>query len=54
MLFNPFWARHAAEVLDAEQHFETWPRQYGWWLNKWASGLRSMGERPLASQQTGI
>ncbi|WP_454620993.1 NADH:flavin oxidoreductase/NADH oxidase [Bradyrhizobium cenepequi] len=54
MLFNPFWARHAAEVLDAEQHFETWPKQYGWWLNKWASGLRSMGERPLASQQTGI
>lgn len=50
MLFNPFWAHHAAEVLGETHHFETWPKPYGWWLNKWAAGLRSMGELPLPAQ----
>jgi 2,4-dienoyl-CoA reductase-like NADH-dependent reductase (Old Yellow Enzyme family) len=49
MLFNPFWARHAAEALGVEHHFENWPQQYGWWLNKWAAGLRASGEHPLVN-----
>jgi len=47
MLFNPNWAHHAAETLGETQHFKNWPRQYGWWLDKWASGLHSMGEQPI-------
>jgi len=49
MLFNPNWAHHAAEILGETQHFKNWPRQYGWWLDKWAAGLRSMGEQPMPS-----
>lgn len=47
MLFNPFWAHHAAEELGETRHFAHWPRPYGWWLDKWATGLRSMGEQPF-------
>ena len=47
MLFNPFWAHHAAEALGETRHFQNWPQPYGWWLDKWANGLRSMGEQPL-------
>lgn len=32
-LYNPFWARHAAQALDGEG-FENWPRQYAWWLDR--------------------
>src|SRR5690606_31990216 len=34
MLFNPFWARHAAYEMGAERDFSTWPEPYGWWLEK--------------------
>ncbi|MGH1423271.1 MAG: NADH:flavin oxidoreductase/NADH oxidase [Pseudooceanicola sp.] len=50
MLFNPFWAHHAAETLGVTGHFDNWPEQYAWWLDKWAAGLRSMGETPLAKE----
>jgi 2,4-dienoyl-CoA reductase-like NADH-dependent reductase (Old Yellow Enzyme family) len=33
-LFDPYWARHAAHALGAEQGFERWPRQYAWWLDR--------------------
>lgn len=48
MLFNPFWAHHAAEALGQTGAFETWPKPYAWWLEKWSGGLRASGERPAA------
>lgn len=48
MLFDPFWAHHAAEELGVTGAFEAWPRPYAWWLEKWSSGLRASGERPAA------
>ncbi|MBS7701392.1 MULTISPECIES: NADH:flavin oxidoreductase/NADH oxidase [unclassified Chelatococcus] len=44
MLFNPFWAHHAAEHFGLTGGFEDWPEQYGWWLTKWGSSLRNRGE----------
>jgi 2,4-dienoyl-CoA reductase-like NADH-dependent reductase (Old Yellow Enzyme family) len=44
MLFNPFWALHAAEHFGLTGNFEQWPEQYGWWLAKWGGALRSKGE----------
>ena len=46
MLYDPFWPHHAAERLGLSGGFERWPRPYGWWLDKWSSGLKAMGERP--------
>lgn len=44
MLFNPFWALHAAEYFGLTGNFENWPEQYGWWLTKWGGALRANGE----------
>jgi 2,4-dienoyl-CoA reductase-like NADH-dependent reductase (Old Yellow Enzyme family) len=33
-LYDPFWARHAAQSLGAEKDFSRWPRQYAWWLDR--------------------
>ncbi|MFA5662603.1 NADH:flavin oxidoreductase/NADH oxidase [Castellaniella sp.] len=44
MLFNPFWALHAAEHFGLTGAFSEWPEQYGWWLNKWGGALRHSGE----------
>ncbi len=33
-LSDPNWPVHAADTLGADSAFDTWPRQYGWWLNK--------------------
>jgi len=44
MLFNPFWAHHAAEHFGLTSDFADWPEQYGWWLAKWGNALRSRGE----------
>jgi 2,4-dienoyl-CoA reductase-like NADH-dependent reductase (Old Yellow Enzyme family) len=48
MLFNPFWAHHAAEELGVTGNFEAWPHPYAWWLEKWSSGLRQTGQQPAA------
>ena len=34
MLYNPFWAQHAARALDADPEFKNMPPQMGWWLNR--------------------
>jgi 2,4-dienoyl-CoA reductase-like NADH-dependent reductase (Old Yellow Enzyme family) len=34
MLFDPFWAAHAAETLGADPEFKRMPVQYGWWLDR--------------------
>lgn len=33
-LSDPNWPVHAADALGADTAFDTWPEQYGWWLNK--------------------
>lgn len=33
-LHNPNWALHAEAQLGCRGHFESWPEQYGWWLDK--------------------
>ncbi len=33
-LYNPNWALHGEEELIGEGEFESWPHQYGWWLDK--------------------
>ena len=30
LMYNPFWALHAAEALEAETAFDLWPDQYRW------------------------
>ena len=50
MLFNPYWAHHAAWELGVERDFATWPEPYGWWLNKWAQALATNGEDPLGPE----
>jgi 2,4-dienoyl-CoA reductase-like NADH-dependent reductase (Old Yellow Enzyme family) len=30
LMYNPFWALHAAEALDADPECTLWERQYGW------------------------
>lgn len=34
MLYNPFWAIHAAKALGADPEFKAMPPQYGWWLDR--------------------
>lgn len=31
-LHDPFWPRHAAQALGANNDYADWPEQYGWWL----------------------
>ena len=33
-LYNPNWALHSEVELKGEGEFESWPHQYGWWLDK--------------------
>lgn len=50
MLFDPFWAVHAAEALGVTENFANpavaWPKPYAWWLEKWANGLTAAGDAP--------
>ena len=45
-LYDPNWALHAAAALGADDRFDKWPRQYGWWLTRRESVLREIGVRP--------
>ncbi|HEV7417737.1 MAG TPA: NADH:flavin oxidoreductase/NADH oxidase [Tianweitania sediminis] len=51
MLFNPFWAHHAAEHFGLTDDFRGWPEQYGWWLTKWGGALRANGESLMEWQR---
>jgi 2,4-dienoyl-CoA reductase-like NADH-dependent reductase (Old Yellow Enzyme family) len=35
-LFNPYWTKYAAQALDMDRAFESWPTEYSFWLEKWA------------------
>ncbi|SUA54592.1 NADPH dehydrogenase [Oligella ureolytica] len=52
MLFNPFWAHHAAYSLNKNQNpnYENWPEQYGWWLEKWDASLRNNNENAMSAE----
>lgn len=47
MLFDPFWANHAAQELGRDESFSAWPAPYGWWLEKWSRANRAT---PAAQQ----
>ena len=34
VLDDPNWPLHAARALGADEAHETWPREFGWWLNR--------------------
>jgi 2,4-dienoyl-CoA reductase-like NADH-dependent reductase (Old Yellow Enzyme family) len=44
-LFEPNWPLRAALALGADPEFAQWPTQYGWWLSRRESLLRSLGVR---------
>jgi 2,4-dienoyl-CoA reductase-like NADH-dependent reductase (Old Yellow Enzyme family) len=46
ILFDPFWPHHAARDLGVDMDYEAWPKQYGWWLEKWDKSLQATAERP--------
>jgi 2,4-dienoyl-CoA reductase-like NADH-dependent reductase (Old Yellow Enzyme family) len=43
-LFDPNWPQHAQLALGAHgtELFESWPQQYGWWLERREPGLRKL------------
>ena len=41
-LFNPYWARHAAQFFGIDEKFERWSPQYGWWLARWKRTLNHL------------
>lgn len=43
-LFDPNWPLHAQLALGAHggEVFESWPKQYGWWLERREPGLRKL------------
>jgi 2,4-dienoyl-CoA reductase-like NADH-dependent reductase (Old Yellow Enzyme family) len=43
-LFDPNWPLHAQLALDGEggEVFGSWPKQYGWWLERREPGLRKL------------
>ncbi len=48
-LFDPNWPQHAQLALGAHgtEVFESWPKQYGWWLERREPGLRKLDGPPL-------
>jgi 2,4-dienoyl-CoA reductase-like NADH-dependent reductase (Old Yellow Enzyme family) len=43
-LFDPNWPLHAQLALGGQggEIFESWPKQYGWWLERREPGLRKL------------
>jgi 2,4-dienoyl-CoA reductase-like NADH-dependent reductase (Old Yellow Enzyme family) len=44
LLYNPYWVRHAAKILDQDKYFEDMPIQYSYWLEMRSKGM--FGKRP--------
>ena len=44
-LYNPYWARHAANELGFDESYSDWPDQYGWWLTRREAHLKDIGAR---------
>lgn len=47
-LYNPNWALHAQVALGAQGEYESWPVQYGWWLDKRQHILTDEVEQKIA------
>lgn len=47
-LYNPYWALHAEVALGAQGAYESWPVQYGWWLDKRQHTLEPRDRRDAA------
>jgi 2,4-dienoyl-CoA reductase-like NADH-dependent reductase (Old Yellow Enzyme family) len=47
-LYNPNWALHAQVALGAQGAYESWPVQYGWWLDKRQHILTDEAMRKIA------
>ncbi len=47
-LYNPNWALHAQVALGAQGQYESWPVQYGWWLDKRQHILSEEAQRKIA------
>jgi 2,4-dienoyl-CoA reductase-like NADH-dependent reductase (Old Yellow Enzyme family) len=47
-LHNPNWPLHAEIALGAEGSYESWPTQYGWWLEKRRHVLDTQAKRDAA------
>jgi 2,4-dienoyl-CoA reductase-like NADH-dependent reductase (Old Yellow Enzyme family) len=47
-LYNPNWALHAQVALGAQGEYESWPVQYGWWLDKRQHILTDETKRKIA------
>jgi len=49
VLFDPNWPLHAELALagKSSEIFESWPKQYGWWLERREPGLRRLEGPPL-------
>ena len=41
-LYNPYWPRHAAQQLGADDAFKEWPHQSGWWLERRAIAMAKL------------
>jgi 2,4-dienoyl-CoA reductase-like NADH-dependent reductase (Old Yellow Enzyme family) len=39
LLYDPFWALHAAQTLGADPEYVAWPEQYGWYLTRRAKAM---------------
>lgn len=48
-LHNPNWPLHAEAELGCQGHFESWPEQYGWWLDKRQQSLDRQKEKQAAA-----
>jgi 2,4-dienoyl-CoA reductase-like NADH-dependent reductase (Old Yellow Enzyme family) len=53
VLFDPNWPLHAQLALGAHggEVFESWPKQYGWWLERREPGLRKLDGPALPFRQ---
>jgi 2,4-dienoyl-CoA reductase-like NADH-dependent reductase (Old Yellow Enzyme family) len=53
-LFDPNWPLHAELALGGRDGgvFESWPEQYGWWLERREPGLRRLDGPPLPFRKT--
>jgi 2,4-dienoyl-CoA reductase-like NADH-dependent reductase (Old Yellow Enzyme family) len=47
-LYNPNWALHAQVALGAQGEYQSWPVQYGWWLDKRQHILTDEVKRKIA------
>ena len=48
-LHDPNWPLHAQAKLGCQGHFEAWPQQYGWWLDKRQQSLQQQNGNQAAA-----